>query len=408
MPFMLVTESLEKEKDKFLSEIKKNSSYSFPPSSEYPLSELYEKKGMMFSLLIGESRSGEEVVLKGSSGMRIIPGYVNPCYSRNKMSEVLEKHDKLLKSANDDGEKKKREAEALSEINSLFSFSSLSGDAFTLSSIESAKGGSGTCAGVKVLNSAIRKGYRIKAFAEFFVGKENENYKEGKFHPPCNERCKEIIGKMLLLDYVYVDEYIAVVEKPAGLLSVPGRGEDKKDSVTERFRLLFPDCPVNPSCHRLDMDTSGLMVLARDRNAHSILSSDFEKRNVKKTYEALLDGMIEEKEGCIDLPMRLDVDNRPYQIVDEENGKRAVTEFKLLGYGKRNGKLYSRVLFSPLTGRTHQIRVHAAYGLGHSIIGDRLYGRRDEGERLCLHAKTLGFTHPVTGNEMSFSSPTPF
>ena len=250
MPFMLVTESLEKEKDKFLSEIKKNSSYSFPPSSEYPLSELHEKKGIMFSLLIGESRSGEEVVLKGSSGMRIIPGYVNPCYSRNKMSEALEKHDKLLKSANGDEEKKKREAEALSEINSLFSFSSLSGDAFTLSSIESAKGGSGTCAGVKVLNSAIRKGYRIKAFAEFFVGKENENYKEGKFHPPCNERCKEIIGKMLLLDYVYVDEYIAVVEKPAGLLSVPGRGEDKR----MRYLLLVSHGTFAPGLHSvLDM-----------------------------------------------------------------------------------------------------------------------------------------------------------
>ena len=408
MPFFLVTPELYKIRDEFLDKIRCSASYSFPPSEEFPLSSLYQDKGMMFSILLAHTQTGEKKVLLGSSGMKNIPGYVNPCYSKNRMDEVLEKWDNAIKESKSDEERREMSTMALKEINSLFQFSTLYKDKFSLLDVESAKGGSGTCAGVKTINTLIRKGYEIDAFAEFFVGRENENYKEGLFYPPCRERCEEIIRKMLLLDYIYLDESIAVVNKEPGLLSVPGRGEDKKDSVSLRFRLLFPSAPENPACHRLDMDTSGIMILARDKDALRKLSMDFEERNVHKVYEALLEGKLEEKEGIIDRKMRLDVDNRPYQILDDVDGKDANTHFRLIGYGKINGKLYSRVEFRPLTGRTHQIRVHASKCLKHPIIGDRLYGKREEGERLFLHAKEITFTHPKKNEPVTFTSPTPF
>ena len=368
MPFFLVTPELYKIRDEFLDKIRCSASYSFPPSEEFPLSSLYQDKGMMFSILLAHTQTGEKKVLLGSSGMKNIPGYVNPCYSKNRMDEVLEKWDNAIKESKNDEERREMSTMALKEINSLFQFSTLYKDKFSLLDVESAKGGSGTCAGVKTINTLIRKGYEIDAFAEFFVGRENENYKEGLFYPPCRERCEEIIRKMLLLDYIYLDESIAVV----------------------------------------NMDTSGIMILARDKDALRKLSMDFEERNVHKVYEALLEGKLEEKEGIIDRKMRLDVDNRPYQILDDVDGKDAKTHFRLIGYGKINGKLYSRVEFRPLTGRTHQIRVHASKCLKHPIIGDRLYGKREEGERLFLHAKEITFTHPKKNEPVTFTSPTPF
>ena len=209
---------------------------------------------------------------------------------------------------------------------------------------------------------------------------------------------------MLGLDYIYLDEAIAVVNKRPGFLSVPGRGEEKRDSVSYRFHELFPSSPEIAHVHRLDMDTSGLLVLAFTPEAKKNLSLQFENREVKKTYIALLEGVLRETEGDISLPMRLDVEHRPMQIVDFEQGKSALTHWERLSVERHEGKLCTRVRFFPHTGRTHQLRVHASSGLGHPIIGDNLYGHMENGERLCLHAETITFTHPMTGESISFHS----
>ena len=165
---------------------------------------------------------------------------------------------------------------------------------------------------------------------------------------------------MLGLDYLYADEDIAVIDKKEGMLSVPGRGEEKKDSAAYRFHTLFPRSPAECTCHRLDMDTSGLLVLAFTKEAKRTLSMAFENREVKKEYEALLEGVITEDEGIIDIPIRLDIENRPYQIRDDERGKKAVTLWKRLGVEVIDGRKYTRVRFYPQTGRTHQLRVHSS------------------------------------------------
>ena len=212
---------------------------------------------------------------------------------------------------------------------------------------------------------------------------------------------------MFGLDFVYVDEDIAVINKDSGLLSAPGKGIEKLDSASERLKKIFPGHPVSPFVHRLVMAISGIMVFAMNREAHRTLSMDFERRNIHKEYEALLEGRVEEEEGIIDAPMRLDVDNRPYQIIDYENGKRAITRFKVLSYQWKDKILTTRVLFSPETGRTHQLRLHSAF-IGHPILSDRLYGHYIENERLMLHALRITITHPRTKKEMTFSEPAPF
>ncbi|MCF6186517.1 MAG: RluA family pseudouridine synthase [Desulfobulbaceae bacterium] len=208
------------------------------------------------------------------------------------------------------------------------------------------------------------------------------------------------------LKVLHVDPEFVVVEKPAGLLSVPGRGPDKQDCVVRRIRELFPDCPQQPSVHRLDMDTSGLMVLARTVEAHRILSRQFAERRVHKKYLAVLVGVVGEEQGRIELAFRLDPDNRPHQIYDPVRGKSGVTRWRRVSV--EDGK--TRVEFIPLTGRTHQLRLHAAHslGLGCPIVGDRLYGTRKPGERMLLHAAFLQFLHPRTEEVVELSTDVPF
>lgn len=204
------------------------------------------------------------------------------------------------------------------------------------------------------------------------------------------------------LDLVYQDEYFIVVNKPSGLLSAPGKGPDKLDSVTERVRALFPEAPAYSAVHRLDMDTSGLMLLALTKEDHRALSIQFQEREVRKKYIALIDGIIEEDEGKIELPFRLDVDNRPHQIYDEEHGKMGTTLWKVLE--RTNG--ITRMQFKPITGRTHQLRIHSAHekGLGIPIIGDPLYGTGTGPGHMKLHATMLEFSHPRTGERIVINS----
>ena len=236
---------------------------------------------------------------------------------------------------------------------------------------------------------------------------------------PCDSRCKIILPEILGLEILYRDDEIVVVNKQSGLLSVPGRGPEKFDSVETRLRRLFPDCIKQPAVHRLDMETSGLMILALTKEAHRKMNQEFENREVKKEYTALLDGILAKKgiqsKGEMELYFRLDVENRPHQIWDRENGKKAVTQWKILDverYRAPDGttRNATRVLFIPHTGRTHQLRLASAdiHGFGTPIIGDTLYGKCEEGERLLLHASKIEFTHPKTGEKMILESKAPF
>ncbi|WP_444667425.1 RluA family pseudouridine synthase [Cereibacter changlensis] len=204
------------------------------------------------------------------------------------------------------------------------------------------------------------------------------------------------------LSLLHHDSQVVVVDKPAGLLSVPGKGEDKADCLIERLRGVFPEILL---VHRLDRDTSGVMVFALTKSAQGALGQQFEKRQTKKVYVARLAGLLEPREGRVDLPLTVDWPNRPRQHVNHETGRPAVTDWRVVKYLQRE----TRVRLMPQTGRSHQLRVHMQ-SLGHPILGDPLYadGAAREFPRLMLHAESLRFRHPETGKSATFSAPCPF
>jgi tRNA pseudouridine32 synthase / 23S rRNA pseudouridine746 synthase len=208
------------------------------------------------------------------------------------------------------------------------------------------------------------------------------------------------------LDIIHSNPDFLVVNKPGGLLAVPGRGPEKQDCVVNRVKTLYPDCIAQPAVHRLDMYTSGLMLLARNAEVHRLLSKQFELREIEKEYIALLDGRIAKKEGIIELAFRLDPENRPYQIYDPVQGKTGITRWQRIG--EESGK--TRIQFFPLTGRTHQLRLHAAHplGLGIPIVGDALYGKGEEGDAMLLHASRLSILHPYSRQRIEFHAETIF
>lgn len=202
---------------------------------------------------------------------------------------------------------------------------------------------------------------------------------------------------------VHADPAFVVVDKPPGLLSVPGRAPELQDCVAVRVQALFPDARV---VHRLDMDTSGLMVMALGLPAQRALSSAFEQRRTGKRYEALVHGCPSQASGSIELPLRADWPRRPRQIVDPVSGRPALTHWTVLA----SGEGVARLSLQPVTGRSHQLRVHLA-AIGHPIVGDPLYGPADAVDvapRMCLHATALSLPHPLHGHRVDFSSPAPF
>jgi len=204
------------------------------------------------------------------------------------------------------------------------------------------------------------------------------------------------------LDILHQDKDIVVLNKPSGLLSVPGRQDHMKDSLSSRVQAEFSTATV---VHRLDMDTSGVMVMALNKAAHRHISKQFEKRSTEKTYLAHLYGVITEDEGEINLPLMLDWPNRPLHIVDHDKGKDALTRWKVLSRAENNEN-YTKIIFKPVTGRTHQLRVHAQ-AIGHPILGDSLYAHqeaRDMADRLLLHASLLTFIHPTHKDIMHFTA----
>ena len=307
--------------------------------------------------------------------------------------------------------------ESLRNVFNLYEFTRFDGTKITLNQIIAEHGcklpptGTGDCCAPKLLSYAFEHGLTPLSMDEVFYGRDTPNKKNGISYPPCDERCGYILPWILGLEILYRDSQLVVINKPSGLLSVPGRTADKQNCVVTRLKKLFPDCIEQPSVHRLDMETSGLMVYALTKEAHRNLSAQFEAGTVHKKYVALIDGVFNHNEykGELQLKFRLDPDNRPHQIYDEENGKLGITEWEKAGtvlYTAPDGsqRRCTKIIFTPKTGRTHQLRLAASdpHGFGIPIVGDSLYGTCAPGERLMLHAFELEFTHPVSGTRMSF------
>lgn len=274
--------------------------------------------------------------------------------------------------------------------------------------------GAGECATPKLLQYAFLHNYKPIAMAEFWWGAspKSEVRKHKQFYPACTGKCEPILKHMLegieldenpllknlgeakQLEIIYEDSYLIVVNKPNELLSVPGI--NIQDSVYTRLKYQLNIEPL--IIHRLDMPTSGLLVVAKTKEAHKIIQKQFLKRTVKKRYTALLDGIIESKIGMIKLPLMMDIEDRPRQLVCFEQGKKAITEYQVIS--QQEGK--TKIHFYPHTGRTHQLRMHASHhlGLNAPIVGDDLYGK--SADRLYLQASLLEFIHPITQETMRF------
>lgn len=289
--------------------------------------------------------------------------------------------------------------------------------------------GAGDCAAPKLLAHAYRHGLTPLALAEFWWGAPSStgDRRAGVFYAACRGKCLPILTHMLdglsvdspplfgaeAIDpaeprVLYEDAHLLVLHKPSGLLTVPGRSAALQDCVVSRLRARYPDAVGQLVVHRLDMDTSGLLLAAKDLTTASALQRLFSLRQVDKRYVASLEGDVRGDHGHITLALRPDIDDRPRNIHDPVHGKPAHTEWHVVA--RENGR--TRVHFIPHTGRSHQLRVHAAHpdGLDAPIVGDRLYGRvaPDDEERLLLHADRVAFVHPVTGAPVVVEHPAPF
>jgi tRNA pseudouridine32 synthase/23S rRNA pseudouridine746 synthase len=282
--------------------------------------------------------------------------------------------------------------------------------------------GAGECSAPKLFQYAFEKGYQPLALAEFWWGKSpaSEIRVHRQFYPACRGKCEPILAHMLEglpiepnpmlelpdsskeLILLYEDDQVIAINKPNELLSVPGKYI--KDSVQERLKTMFPDSEGPFLVHRLDMSTSGVLIAAKTMDAYRKLQRQFIKHHVRKTYIALLEGVLEHSAGCIHFPMRVNLDDRPRQLACFTYGKDATTKWIKLDVA--NG--LTRVEFEPITGRTHQLRVHSAHKLGLNcpIKGDDLYGKK--ADRLYLHAHQLTFTHPLNQTKLTVTAPIPF
>lgn len=276
--------------------------------------------------------------------------------------------------------------------------------------------GAGDCALPKLVQYAYLNGLRPLCMAEFWWGKSSKSTVRNhlNYYPSCTSKCQPILGHMLdglkiddnpllenpakdlPLPIIYQDEHLVVVNKPAGMLSVPGK--NIKDSAASRLQELIQTAKGPMVLHRLDMATSGLLVFSLNERAHKHLQQQFIEKQITKQYVALVVGEVSKQNGEINLPLILDIEDRPRQKVCFEHGKPAQTKWQVLNI--KDGK--TRLALSPITGRTHQLRMHCAHidGLNTPIVGDTLYGKADE--RLCLHAQKLSFIHPISKEVMSF------
>ena len=386
------------------------------------------QEGKMLGVLKVEDKDGTEGYLYAFSGTvggrATLPGFVPPIFDLTDPDGYFRQREAEISAMPAGPERAAASAELQAWIFDQYRVSNARGETLTIREVFARRGlippgGTGDCAAPKLLQYAYSHHLTPIAMGEFWYGASpaSEVREQGRFYPSCTGKCGPLLSFMLEgLDVapnpldreftadsepriLHEDADILVVCKPAGMLSVPGRTRAKSllDWLRERFGEVH-------SCHRLDMDTSGVMVFARSLAAKSELERQFAEREVEKTYRARLAAgskpFDHARKGTVALPLCLDYYDRPRQMVDREHGKLAVTEYEVLEF-LPNGEIDVR--FTPKTGRTHQLRVHAAHadGLGRPIKGDRLYGS-PEGGRLWLHAETLAFRHPDTGEKISF------
>lgn len=425
--------------------------------------------GQMFGVLVCEDEYKNQVVLKAFSGqfnsVWNVKGWVPPLLNTSDFNKLTKESDKAIHELTDKIEnqtlqkdeivklkqlRKSLSQNSMKEIFELYTFYNFERKRFKFKDVlfedVLPPTGCGECCAPKLLSYAFKHKLTPISLAEFYYGNENpsQSKKHKEFYSPCDEKCSIILPAILGLEILYRDEDIVVINKQSGLLSIPGRGTKKTDSVTTRLKKLFPHCIDQPSVHRLDMDTSGLLVLAFNAEAHKKLSIQFMNGLVQKKYYAVLEHPVkpgfgvtvehsfsEQKpiSGKIELKFRLDVENRPHQIYDEVYGKLGITNWKFLSLEETKTALQSFriskqaekqiiknrlpcVEFSPITGRTHQLRVHSAsvHGFCSPIVGDNLYnqvfieGKSPINTRLLLHSFYLSFTHPTTGIQLEFWS----
>ena len=326
-------------------------------------------------------------------------------------------------------ERKVRSAALQQQLFEQFRMLNYRGEAITLCDIfeqtvhKTPPAGAGECAAPKMLQQAYLHHWKPIAMAEFWWGNSprNEVRHHGYYYPACKGKCEPILRHMLLgleveanpmqqeaergnekLNIVYEDQWLLIINKPAGMLSVPGK--ERQTSIYDLAREAYPEAEGPMIVHRLDMATSGLLIIAKDKKTHQHLQAQLKNRSIRKKYIALLDGIVPEDEGTIELSLCPNPLDRPRQMVDTQYGKPAITYYQVL---ERTDK-YTRIAFYPHTGRTHQLRVHAAHpsGLHCPIIGDELYGKKDK--RLYLHAESIEFTHPVNGQSMCITKKADF
>ena len=406
------------------------------------------KEGKMLGVLMAEEKGSDKIsylfAFSGNvGGQSLIEGFVPPIFNlldpdgwyRKREAEITEINhliptiDDSSRIAELKAKRKEMSVELQEWIFDQYVVSNALGESKTIRQVFADRGivppgGTGECAAPKLLQYAYTHGLKPLAMGEFWYGASpaREVRHQGSFYPSCTGKCGPLLEFMLQgldvepnpldmdgaeeVGIIYEDEAIIVADKPSGMLSVPGRtAKTSLQEILSRLRGI----PVY-SCHRLDMDTSGLIVFAKNTEAQACLEQQFETRRVEKSYIAQLKAgetpFRGPDKGIIDLPLITDWYDRPRQMVDFEHGRRAVTEYEIT---RRNEDGSIEVRFIPRTGRTHQLRVHAAHpqGLGHPIIGDRLYGGLSNDtqvqENLNLRASTLSFDHPVSGKRMSFS-----
>eukprot|EP00980_Cylindrotheca_fusiformis_P019979 scaffold7064_cov111-Cylindrotheca_fusiformis.AAC.2 len=409
-----------------------------------------QRNEMMNQLTEEEYKNFEEELIQQSAAFqRHVKEVKATCQAQvQEAEESLEELESELQSAKQT--RKNRSSELQNKLFDQYQFWNIGGKTksllpiFAATSLGRPPSGAGDCAAPKLFQYAFQKGYTPVALAEFWWGKSpmDEIRKHNFFYPACRGKCEPILQHMLQgmniarsplddvgmdsstindLKVLYEDPYMVVVNKPNEMLSVPGRLQDH--SVFSIMKERYPNATGPLLVHRLDMSTSGILIVAKDKDSHKALQSQFIDRTVKKRYTALLDGKVRSdlpKKGTINLPLCVDYLNRPMQKVDWENGKPAVTEYEIIlqENNNDNDEVHdsspdgtTRVLFYPVTGRTHQLRVHAAHsnGLDIPIVGDDIYGQQRQGQRLCLHAGYIELEHPRdSGKKMTFTSEAPF
>jgi len=363
--------------------------------------------------------------------------FVPPVFDVEKVNAYYNKEDAEICRMPDSEEKSNRSRALQMWLFRQFNFLNAHGQTMNLCDIfdrETCRippSGAGECCAPKLLQYAYSHHLQPVCMAEFWMGAspKGEIRYEGEYYPACQSKCKPILRHMLQgldvdehpllpmmrekakeMRIIYDDDALLAVYKPSGMLSV--RGNVDAPSVESIIQKTYPDVSGPLIVHRLDMDTSGIMLIAKNKDIHKALQTQFFKHEIQKRYIALLNGIVPDDKGTISLPLSPDHQDRPRQMVNHEYGKPAITDYEVLE--RRDGR--TLIAFYPQTGRTHQLRIHAASpeGLGCPIVGDRLYAPSLSSnlspltsERLMLHAESIDFTHPITGERIHLKVPAP-